>query len=192
MTKIKVLESFIDQEDIDTAIGIIDNLVSTDGAGSIVGQSEDPQSSIQNFRQVFTDPDYPEVARIVKKYHAKLKDVEPEYADTYPHSVILVRYDLGGELELHNDFENYSPCSKCTHANAMYLNDNFEGGDIYFPNVGLALHPSQGTLVYFPQTNFREDHSDMLHGVTPLTSGTKYFINFCVTTDPDKIVPLLR
>lgn len=192
MTKINVLENFIDQEDIDLAISLIDKLVSTNGEGSIVGKSEDPKAEIQNSRQVFTDPNYPEVAALVKKYHAKLKETEPDYADTYPHSVILVRYDLGGELELHNDFENYSPCSKCTHANAMYLNDNFEGGDIYFPTVGLALHPSAGTLVYFPQTNFKEDHSDMVHGVTALTSGTKYFINFCVTTDPNKVIPLFR
>jgi hypothetical protein len=192
MSKIKVLENFIDSDDIKTAISLIDMLVDNNGKDSIVGYSEDPQSLIQHARHVFTDPQYPEVEALVKKYHSKVMQIDDAYANTYPHSVILVRYDIGGELELHNDFENYSPCDHCTHANAVYLNDDFVGGDIYFPEVGESFHPAAGTLIYFPQTSVTEDHSDMIHGVTPVTSGTKYLINFCVTTDPNRIMSLSK
>ena len=190
--KIKVVENLISDEDRKLAIDLIDMLVDNGGQNSIVGQSQDPAAQIQHARHVFTDPEYPEVSYIVKKYHAKIQEVDEAYRDTFPHSVILVRYDIGGELELHNDFENYDPCRECTHANAMYLNDGYEGGDIYFPEVDVQIHPSAGTLVYFPQTSVKEDHSDMTHGVTPITSGTKYLINFCITTNKDLVVPALR
>jgi hypothetical protein len=192
MSKITVLENFIERNDIDLSIKLIDMLVSTNGQNSIVGKSDDPQALVQHARHVFTDPRYPEVEYLVRKYHSKVSEYDKTYAGTYPHSVILVRYDVGGELELHNDFENYSPCDHCTHANAMYLNDDFVGGDIYFPEVGESFHPATGTLVYFPQTNVNEDHSDMVHGVTPVTSGTKYLINFCVTTDPSRTISLSK
>ena len=192
MNKITVLNNLITNDDMQMAIELIDKLVENGGANSVVGYSEDPQSEIQHARHVFTDPDYPEVGYLVKKYHAKIAESEPKYVNTFPHSVILVRYDIGGELELHNDFENYDPCSQCTHANAMYLNDEYEGGEIYFPEVGFQVKPPAGSIVYFPQTNVNEDHSDMTHGVTPITSGTKYLINFCITTNKDLIVPVLR
>lgn len=191
-SKINVVENLISTEDRKLAIDLIDMLVDNGGQNSIVGESQDPAAQIQHARHVFTDPEYPEVAYLVKKYHAKIAESETKYANTFPHSVIFVRYDVGGELELHNDFENYDPCTYCTHANALYLNDEYEGGEIYFPEVGFQVKPPAGTLVYFPQTNVNEDHSDMTHGVTAVTSGTKYLINFCITTDKDSVVSALR
>lgn len=49
-----------------------------------------------------------------------------------------------------------------------FLNDDFEGGDLIFPDLNLSIKPQAGTLVCFPS-----DHN-FVHGVNPVTSGRRY------------------
>jgi predicted 2-oxoglutarate/Fe(II)-dependent dioxygenase YbiX len=50
----------------------------------------------------------------------------------------------------------------------IYLNDNFEGGEIEFPNFKVKLKPEKGMLILFP-SNYAYRH--IAHAVT---RGTKY------------------
>jgi predicted 2-oxoglutarate/Fe(II)-dependent dioxygenase YbiX len=50
----------------------------------------------------------------------------------------------------------------------IYLNDNYEGGEIYFPNQSLTIKPKAGSLVYFP------GDSCYPHGVKEIVSGVRY------------------
>jgi len=50
----------------------------------------------------------------------------------------------------------------------VYLNDDYEGGHIEFPNFKIKLKPEKGMLILFP-SNFAYKH--IAH---PVTSGTKY------------------
>jgi predicted 2-oxoglutarate/Fe(II)-dependent dioxygenase YbiX len=49
-----------------------------------------------------------------------------------------------------------------------FLNDDFAGGELQFPDLGLVIPPQAGTLVCFPA-----DHH-YLHGVQPVTAGHRY------------------
>lgn len=49
-----------------------------------------------------------------------------------------------------------------------FLNDDFEGGELKFPDLDLSIKPKAGTLICFPS-----DHN-YVHGVTPVTSGHRY------------------
>lgn len=49
-----------------------------------------------------------------------------------------------------------------------FLNDGFAGGELDFPDLGLVVKPTAGTLVCFPA-----DHH-YLHGVRPVTAGHRY------------------
>lgn len=53
----------------------------------------------------------------------------------------------------------------------LYLNDNYTGGSIYFPQHDLELSPKPGTLVWFPGT------AEFLHGVRPVVSGERITIS---------------
>jgi predicted 2-oxoglutarate/Fe(II)-dependent dioxygenase YbiX len=51
-----------------------------------------------------------------------------------------------------------------------FLNDDFVGGELVFPNIDLVIKPQAGTLVCFPS-----DHH-FIHGVNPVTAGHRYTI----------------
>lgn len=76
----------------------------------------------------------------------------------------------GAELHSHKDDRNYdepieSLASK-THVLGIFLNDNYEGGELVFPEIGVSLKPTAGSLVLFPGYFTR-------HGVNKVTSGTR-------------------
>jgi len=51
-----------------------------------------------------------------------------------------------------------------------FLNDDFSGGELFFPQLDLVVAPEAGTLVCFPS-----DHN-YIHGVKPVTSGHRYTV----------------
>lgn len=51
-----------------------------------------------------------------------------------------------------------------------FLNDDFSGGELFFPGLDLVIEPEAGTLVCFPS-----DHN-YIHGVRPVTAGHRYTV----------------
>lgn len=51
-----------------------------------------------------------------------------------------------------------------------FINDDFAGGELFFPELDLVIEPEAGTLVCFPS-----DHN-YIHGVRPVTAGRRYTI----------------
>lgn len=104
----------------------------------------------------------------------------PLYADV----VNFARWPVGYELHPHADAENPGgaphPFPWRTLASVIYLNDNYGGGEIYFPNFKLELKPKPGTLVVFPGT------LKYLHGVRAVTKGMRHTIASFLTFDPTK------
>jgi len=77
----------------------------------------------------------------------------------------LLKYQTGQEYKLHYD----SSTGLGRHVSAiLYLNDNYEGGFIEFPNFNIKIKPVTGMLMLFP-SNFAYGH--IAH---PVVQGTKY------------------
>lgn len=80
--------------------------------------------------------------------------------------------EWGGSLEkegLENDFPHYDI------AGLFYLNDDYEGGELYFPEQGIQFKPKAGAAYFFP------GDKNYIHGVTEITSGTRYTCPFFFT-----------
>ena len=97
----------------------------------------------------------------------------------------FVRWQIDDVLYPHADAENPDgsthPFPYRNFAAVIYLNDNYSGGQIYFPtleNYQPVVTP--GTLVIFPGT------LEYLHGVTKIRSGTRYTIAGFFTYDRTK------
>lgn len=103
---------------------------------------------------------------------------DPVYADTLQ----LVRWRVGDEQAPHADCEEPdgrpNPFPWRAFASIIYLNDDFEGGEIHFPTLGLRPIIKPRMLAFFPSTR------DYLHGVTKVTSGTRYTHSCFYTFDP--------
>jgi hypothetical protein len=100
--------------------------------------------------------------------------------DAKPTSPALVRW-LPGNLqmphadkELHegenagkpNDFPWYDI------ATIIYLNEDYEGGELYFPNQEIQFKPKRGGAYFFP------GDMNYIHGITPIESGIRYTCPF--------------
>jgi predicted 2-oxoglutarate/Fe(II)-dependent dioxygenase YbiX len=79
-------------------------------------------------------------------------------------SIHLLRYEQNGHLPAHQD----QGVSSRVLSSVMYLNDNYEGGEIVFQSSGVKLKPEAGSIIFFP-SNFL-----YVHEVYPITSGSRY------------------
>lgn len=83
----------------------------------------------------------------------------------YWEAMNLVKYVSGQHFQEHHD-HGYS--YNCTVSLVAYLNDNYEGGELYFRLQDLNIKPNAGDLFVFP-SNYMYPHKAM-----PVISGTKY------------------
>jgi predicted 2-oxoglutarate/Fe(II)-dependent dioxygenase YbiX len=124
----------------------------------------------------------PEIPKLIEKMVARLKvEVDNFFGvDANPTSPAMVRW-LPGQLqmphadkELHtgpdagqpNDFPYYDL------AGLFYINDDYEGGELYFPNQGIQFKPKAGAAYFFP------GDKNYIHGVTEIKSGIRYTVPF--------------
>lgn len=84
----------------------------------------------------------------------------------------IVRWRTGDEQLPHADKQELdgrpNPYPENDIASLVYINDDYEGGEIYFPNQNLQFKPKARSLVFFP------GDIHYLHGVTRVVSGTRY------------------
>ena len=79
----------------------------------------------------------------------------------------VIRYKTGDHYPNHYDGNT----SLGRHLSViLYLNDDFEGGELYFKNFDLTIKPEAGMLLLFP-SNYAYQHE-----ARPITQGTKYAI----------------
>ena len=56
----------------------------------------------------------------------------------------------------------------CTVSNIVYLNDDYEGGELHFPLLDITYKPEAGDSIFFPSTYI------YAHASLPVTEGVKY------------------
>ena len=79
----------------------------------------------------------------------------------------FIKYGPGQHFMEHHD-HGYS--YNCTLSLVAYVNDDYEGGELFFRLQGLNIKAQAGDLYIFP-SNFMYPHQAM-----PVNSGTKYSI----------------
>ena len=102
----------------------------------------------------------------------QLRPAEP----LYPETVILAAIGAGGHHSRHADncrqneqgewVANHTPNRDVSAI--YYLNDEFDGGEIFFERTQLMVKPRRGLLLVFPSDGAH------LHEVLPVRSGVRY------------------
>lgn len=117
------------------------------------------------FHADFTDTD---IKDLLQSYQQLVyKFVQDNYQgpfEAYDDSKIHIARFIEG-YGMHEHFDSTKPNDIAT---LIYLNDNYEGGEIYFPELNIFIKPQEGDLVCFPDT------PDFVHGVKPISEGTRY------------------
>jgi hypothetical protein len=106
------------------------------------------------------------VKRSIEIYEDRYeKDPNIEYINLG--TVVTMRSGVG--LEVHSDDgPSLNKNIATPHGMVLYLNDDYEGGEIYYPDLKIAIKPKIGSLVIHPGT------PDYSHGVLPVSSGIRY------------------
>lgn len=97
-------------------------------------------------------------------YRAKFNITEPIQ---FRESLNLLRYQYGEHYDAHYDGPTGS--GRCVSP-ILYLNDDYEGGELEFANFGIKIKPVANTLYLFPASY---PYSHIAH---PVKTGTKYAI----------------
>lgn len=92
----------------------------------------------------------------------------------YADGIGIVRWPAGIEQPPHADNANNDGSSNGLnwrdYGTIIYLNDNFTGGETYYPDYNIFVKPKKGALAIHP------GGVDHLHGVTKVEGNTRYTI----------------
>ena len=78
---------------------------------------------------------------------------------------VILKYEEGDFFKVHTDSSRRYPRQV---SSVYYLNDDYEGGDLYFPFLNLTIKPEASELIFFPSTNL------FSHEAKPVSKGVKY------------------
>lgn len=134
---------------------------------------------------------HPLILKYQKKIEKYASAVYGRSLTTY-HNMHLRKYFEGDKFDEHFDSEGrdedkiqrlpgYSssdkvPAALIEIAVNLYLNDDYSGGEIYFPDYDLEIKPKSGQLIMFPGGH------EFKHGVRTVTSGSRYTMSSFLTT----------
>jgi hypothetical protein len=97
--------------------------------------------------------------------YSKDSGVELGYLPEY---FAINKYDTNVRMGPHVD-ANHGAQDQSTVSMVIYLNDDYEGGEIDFPDHGISIKPEAGSIVVFSSEG-------VLHDPKPTLSGTKYMV----------------
>jgi hypothetical protein len=169
---VKIINNFLSNEDCETIISYMDN-------------QKDPKFWISNnIRQMIVNAEEPALKNIILKYLDKIKK-QYEREDLYITEYMLSRYNSGFFMPAHIDIEDGK--EHFTISGVAYLNNDFTGGDIFFPKLNIRHSPKMGDIALFPSS---ADAS--VHGVEIVTSGTRYAMPIWITDNPKMALPFFH
>jgi len=112
-----------------------------------------------------------ELKNVYEDVDAALKKCLADYESRYNfkmefmEAINFVKYNPGQHFSVHTD-HGFSYI--CTLSSIVYLNDDYEGGELWFPYLEINFKPQKGDIIFFPSTYI------YAHGARPVESGTKY------------------
>ena len=113
------------------------------------------------------------VAFIYRALESALNTAGTDYANRFnieyidPTPLSISKYRVGAHMGPHVDYRG-EPNLEPLMSAVVYLNDDYEGGEIMFPEQGVTIKPEAGSIVVFPSVE------PFYHEPMPVTSGTKY------------------
>jgi prolyl 4-hydroxylase len=131
-----------------------------------------------------------EILNGIRKKAAEWLDVPESHFEFFQ----CVAYGPGQEYQTHYDTfdenfesgkEELEKLGPRKYTMLAYLNDDFVGGETYFPNLDLLVQPKKGSVLVFE--NIDENgkiQKSSLHAGLPVTSGKKYAMNMWIRTKP--------
>lgn len=184
---IKVFHDFISQEENDVILDY-EKYLDEKALWDTADKGKDPygqwtdrflgvQSLLLKQRGFGTEKDLEMLNLLVeirKRIRTKIME-EYQMKAVYADSLNLIKWPHGYVQPAHSDLENYNGEPHIYNWRqigcVLYLNDQFEGGEIHFPQHGVTIPVKPRMLAFFPGD---VNHA---HGVNRVLNGTRYTIS---------------
>jgi prolyl 4-hydroxylase len=110
------------------------------------------------------------VIRAINRRIAMISDTQIDQGE----ALSVLRYRAGQQFRLHHDAISGAGNQRIKTV-LLYLNDNFQGGETYFPHQALTIKPAAGDAILFSNT-FGDGCADPAanHAGLPVTGGVKW------------------
>lgn len=159
---IKVITNFVNDEEIKYLLSHIED----ERKNSFVSQKDNdgnPTAWIHNYVGVIDKYNlFGRVSDEIKKAY-NIQNFEPK-----SDRLDIARWDVGTKLTLHVDDLGYVTNNHLP--TLIYLNDDYEGGELGFATHDMIIKPKKGDLIMFP------GNLHYAHEVFEVLSGTRYTV----------------
>lgn len=166
---IAVLEDVLNEDECEALIALSKNRLQR----SKVGKTRDVEE-LRTSSGMFFEEGENEIIEQIEHRIAEIMCIPVEHAE----GLQILHYEIGQEYKPHMDYfkstdkRNDNPRISTL---VMYLSDVEEGGETYFPSLGISVSPKKGSAVYFEY--FYEEQAlneGTLHGSSPVVKGDKW------------------
>ena len=159
---IKLIPNFLTEKEISYIMHNLDKRPFI----SFVSQKDNDGNPVTYMHKYDGIPDMYGVVDKCKDAISNFYGIQKEKIEAKQIPLSVVKWDVGSYLKLHVDdlgyvTDNHIPVH-------IYLNDDYEGGEISFPTHGLSIKPKVGDFNVFP------GNMHYPHEVTKVVSGTRY------------------
>jgi hypothetical protein len=114
----------------------------------------------------------------------KMESLFESYSE-YPGKILLQRYKKGDFIKAHTDQWNPDLPYYVGYGLCLYYNDNYQGGQLEYPELGIAVKPKQNSLYVHG--------GHVMHGSLPvLDDQVRYFSTAFVRGTKDKPTKLRK
>jgi len=121
---------------------------------------------------------------ISKRYCEDVKPFFYAYGNNLDHyDYQILEYDKDDFFRIHHDHYAESMNFSRLLTVCLYLNDDYEGGNLDFPSIGQSFRFNIGDAIVFP-SNWM-----FYHGVSPITSGVRYTLVMWLGVSKQQIQP---
>lgn len=168
--EIIVIENFLSVEEADLINDLVSEKTEEDWEADRIYNNEFFNAVIH-----FKHPISTEIGDRVVNHIMPLLPEDVAIKTFHPDSV--TRTQVGKFMAPHNDWHDDNGCR---YGIVIYINEDYDGGEIYYPNKGVYMKPGKGLAVIHPASE------EYLHGIKEVTRGTRYAMTM-FAFDKDKI-----
>jgi Rps23 Pro-64 3,4-dihydroxylase Tpa1-like proline 4-hydroxylase len=180
INNIKVIENYLTDKESETALSIIKKYKIKEGVNHSYSINNLEEHSPSEEEKLFTNIMRKKLLNtVISEYKMKFIQDRPfmyivHPTGTYidPHTDILDIDEPDYENDTYESQIEKYPYLWSGHLSVLaYLNDDYEGGELYFPDFNYSIRPKKNMLILFP------GNTHYVHGVSEITSGTRYTIS---------------
>jgi len=173
-------------------IKIIEDFISASDASVLIEEMQRP-SEINPYPEYYKDrnggtafPYNNRVLNLLKKYAIRANLVQKEFFNLDKKVIVTKSFGSGWvpgtSGNPHIDAIEKEPFIE--YSTVIYLNDDYEGGNIYFPKQNFSCKPKKYSAIFFPGNDY-----EYLHGVSKIESGYRYTALYMQSTKEEFVDP---